>query len=153
MKFARRKPNPLRRSSNWLRKELRFAIYARDGFDCQCRLVFPLAFDGAGLSLDHIVPRALGGSDAPTNLMTCCLDCNGRRQHRQLSATEEARLLALAQRPLNRELGKHYALLYRVCRNTGCVHPLTGRVIPKVLYMPYGDAQEDVSWAGDTAAE
>ena len=155
MRFARRKPNPLRRSStSWIRKTTRFSIYARDGFDCvRCNGVFPLAYDGAGLSLDHIVPRALGGPDAPSNLVTSCLDCNGRRQHARLRATEEARLLELATRPLLRELGRHYAALYLACRDRELVHPLTGRLVPKRLFVPYAEDQEDVSWEPDVAAE
>jgi hypothetical protein len=139
---GRRKPDPERRSStSWIRKSTRFAIYARDGFDClMCYRVFPLAYDGAGLTLDHIVPRFIGGSDAPQNLVTACHRCNSERQHLELPARQRARLQALAVRPLNRELGRHYALLYRACRDQDVAHPLTGRKI--VLPSRYDDMQE-----------
>jgi hypothetical protein len=29
--------------------------------------------------VDHIIPRALGGSDDPANLALSCLGCNGRK--------------------------------------------------------------------------
>lgn len=54
-------------------KRLRFEIFRRDGFKCRyCGLV-------AGeteLTIDHVVPRTLGGSDDPSNLVTACKDCN-----------------------------------------------------------------------------
>lgn len=54
-------------------KRLRFEIFRRDGFKCRyCGLL-------AGeteLTIDHVVPRTLGGSDDPTNLVTACKDCN-----------------------------------------------------------------------------
>ena len=144
MKFARRRPSPFRRSStSWIRKSTRFAIYARDGFDCVfCHLVFPLGYDGAGLTLDHIVPRDKGGSDAPENLATACHDCNSRRQHRELSRQELADVRAAIDYPLNRELGLHYARLYTTCRNLELPHPLTSRVPPKVLFHPYAQSEE-----------
>lgn len=51
----------------------RGAIYARDGFAClHC---------GArdNLTLDHIHPWSLGGSDEPGNLQTLCRPCNSRK--------------------------------------------------------------------------
>jgi hypothetical protein len=55
----------------------RFEIFKRDGFICQ--------YCGRGtpdvvLELDHVVPRAEGGSDDDHNLVTACWDCNrGKR--------------------------------------------------------------------------
>lgn len=148
MKFARRKPSPTRRSStSWIRKTTRFAIYHRDGFDCLlCHGVFPLAYDGVGLSLDHIVTRAAGGSDAATNLVTACHSCNSNRKHARLPPARELELLTRAAMPLHRELGAHYARLYLACRDQGLVHPFTLRQIPKVLYKPYEENQESASW-------
>lgn len=52
---------------------VRQAIYARDGYCCcWCRAT-------EKLTLDHIIPWSLGGSDAAENLRTMCLDCNVRR--------------------------------------------------------------------------
>jgi hypothetical protein len=52
-------------------------IFLRDDFRCRY-----CDFDGREflawmqLSLDHIIPRNAGGSDAPENLATCCRSCN-----------------------------------------------------------------------------
>jgi hypothetical protein len=53
---------------------LRFEILKRDGFRCR--------YCGAGakdalLQVDHVKPKAKGGTDAPENLTTACVDCNG----------------------------------------------------------------------------
>lgn len=55
-------------------KRLRFQIFRRDNFACRyCGLT---AQDGAVLEVDHIKPRADGGPDHPTNLVTACEGCN-----------------------------------------------------------------------------
>lgn len=47
-------------------------ILARDGFRCHwC--------GGRATTADHVVPRALGGSDKPENLVAACTSCNCRR--------------------------------------------------------------------------
>lgn len=56
-------------------KRTRFEVLRRDEFRCQyCGLA---ATDtGEGLTIDHVVPVALGGSDGPENLVAACRDCN-----------------------------------------------------------------------------
>lgn len=54
-------------------KRLRFEILRRDNH--QCRYCGATAPD-ATLTIDHVVPAALGGGDDPTNLVTACRDCN-----------------------------------------------------------------------------
>ena len=52
---------------------VRREVYAADGYRCvKC---------GAGqdLSIDHRIPRALGGSDDRENLQTMCRPCNRRK--------------------------------------------------------------------------
>lgn len=62
---------------NWIRPEKRLAIYLRDGLAC--------CYCGAGveeeakLTLDHLRPHKSGGSNEPTNLVTCCHRCNSSR--------------------------------------------------------------------------
>lgn len=52
----------------------RFEILRRDGHTCRyCGAQAP----DVPLTVDHVIPRALGGSDDPTNLVTACRDCNG----------------------------------------------------------------------------
>lgn len=55
-------------------KRLRFEILRRDDHTCQyCGAKAP----DVKLTVDHVVPTALGGDDKPTNLLAACADCNG----------------------------------------------------------------------------
>lgn len=94
--WARRKG----RASSWISRTLRFAIYARDDFDCVlCRGLFPLEYTGVGLTLDHVKPRSKGGSNHPSNLVTACLRCNSRRKTRGYG-----RVRARVRRQLNKRI-------------------------------------------------
>jgi hypothetical protein len=54
-------------------QRLRFEILRRDGFACQyCGATAP----AATLVVDHVVPVALGGTDAANNLISACEPCN-----------------------------------------------------------------------------
>lgn len=65
---------------NWIRQEKRLAIYLRDGLACAyCGVSVE---EGAQLTLDHIKPHSLGGTNKETNLVTCCLKCNSSRGNR-----------------------------------------------------------------------
>lgn len=60
------KPAPISR-------RIRFEILRRDGHTCRyCGAQAP----DVPLTVDHVIPRALGGSDDTTNLVTACRDCN-----------------------------------------------------------------------------
>lgn len=54
-------------------RRLRFEILRRDNH--QCRYCGSTAPD-VKLTVDHVVPVALGGSDEPSNLVSACADCN-----------------------------------------------------------------------------
>lgn len=52
-------------------KRTRFEVLRRDNYTCRyCR-----SAENA-LTVDHVTPVALGGSDAPDNLVAACKDCN-----------------------------------------------------------------------------
>ena len=51
---------------------------------------------GDATEIDHVVPRALGGDDATTNLVGSCRGCNASRKHRELSGPTLRRLRVLA---------------------------------------------------------
>jgi len=58
--------------SDW--EKIRRAVIERDGHLCQNCL-------GAGIftsgnQVDHIIPKYLGGNDAPTNLQLLCVPCH-----------------------------------------------------------------------------
>lgn len=54
-------------------KRLRFELFRRDNFQCRYCGKKPPETE---LRPDHVVPRALGGRDEPSNLVTACVDCN-----------------------------------------------------------------------------
>lgn len=55
-------------------KRLRFEIFRRDNHACRyCGRTAP----EVKLTIDHVVPETLGGTDDPGNLVTACNDCNG----------------------------------------------------------------------------
>lgn len=104
----------------WCRMSTRMAIYARDGFACvYCEAGVEDAH-GRGLTLDHVQPCELGGTNDPSNLVTCCFSCNSAKQDLTLRAfvskvesfghTGVARRVRNAQRrKLNRPLGRKLA--------------------------------------------
>jgi hypothetical protein len=103
--------------SKWIRPAKRLAIYARDGLACAyCGAGVE---DGATLTLDHVTPCELGGSNDEGNLVTCCLGCNSAKRALPLSdwlvvlrdrgvATDEVpgRIRAMVARPLDLALGR-----------------------------------------------
>lgn len=54
-------------------KRLRYEVLRRDGHTCKyCGQSAP----DVKLTVDHVMPSALGGSDDPSNLVAACVDCN-----------------------------------------------------------------------------
>lgn len=52
-------------------KRTRFEVLRRDNYTCRyCRS------EENALTVDHVTPVALGGTDAPDNLVAACRDCN-----------------------------------------------------------------------------
>lgn len=69
----------------WIRNTTRAAIYLRDAHCC----VYCGAKGwsvGVGLVLDHVVPTTKGGTNAPTNLVTCCKSCNDSKGRRDVES-------------------------------------------------------------------
>ena len=68
---------------NWIAKSTRLAIYLRDGMACcYCGATVE---GGAKLTLDHQQCYSKGGTNAPSNLVTCCGRCNSSRGTRDVS--------------------------------------------------------------------
>lgn len=56
-----------------LSKRLRYEILRRDNHTCHyCGGTSPTV----ALTVDHVIPRALGGTNDPSNLVAACRDCN-----------------------------------------------------------------------------
>lgn len=78
-----------RNGSRWIRPEKRRAIYARDDYRCvYCNKGIEHEII---LTLDHIIPSELGGSNNHWNLVTSCLTCNSMK--RDLSLTQFLKFL------------------------------------------------------------
>jgi ATP-dependent DNA helicase RecQ len=73
--------------SNWTR--IREAVLARDGH--RCRNCGGLGH-GADLDVHHLIPRAAGGSDDPSNLITLCDGCHAAR-HPNLQVALSRRMI------------------------------------------------------------
>lgn len=59
----------------YVSRSLRARIFARDGYSC--------VYCGAteDLTIDHLVSRALGGTNQLDNLQTLCRTCNEAKGH------------------------------------------------------------------------
>jgi ATP-dependent DNA helicase RecQ len=77
----------VREDDNWA--ATRQIVLARDAFHCQeCSD----QFDRNELDVHHLVPRAVGGTDDPSNLITLCDGCHARR-HPNLQVSLSRRMI------------------------------------------------------------
>lgn len=64
----------------YVKLSVRLAIWSRDNYHCRyCgREVFTNAVESAPdkATLDHVIPRAAGGTNSQANLVTSCYACN-----------------------------------------------------------------------------
>lgn len=68
-------------------KRTRYEVLRRDNHACRyCGQMAP----DVKLTVDHVMPTALGGSDAPDNLVAACRDCNAGKS----STSPDAHLVA-----------------------------------------------------------
>ena len=107
-----------------IRTAKRLRIYKRDGQRCVwCVRAVRITGDQAPdmATLDHVLPRAEGGSNHHGNLVTCCHTCNSVRQNRRAEAF--ALLLARATQDADSGRGLVFhqvvTILSRVCRAMG----------------------------------
>lgn len=65
-------------------QRLRFEIFRRDNHACRyCGATAP----NAKLTVDHVIPRTLGGTDDPSNLVAACSGCNAGKSSTQPEST------------------------------------------------------------------
>lgn len=78
------KPNPKKKPSNKRKKgeqkSKREILYEASPFCKYCNK--PLAFNS--FTLDHVVPKSKGGTNALSNLVVSCYDCNNLKGSRDL---------------------------------------------------------------------
>jgi 5-methylcytosine-specific restriction endonuclease McrA len=91
--------------SNWIDQVIRLAIYMRDDFKCvYCRRSLMRTVCPFDLTLDHLVPRALGGDHSVKNLATACRSCNSRKGARSWlkwgTKAQKARIIKSRRRKL-----------------------------------------------------
>jgi 5-methylcytosine-specific restriction endonuclease McrA len=92
--------------SKWIRKERRIAIYMRDEYTCAyCARDLQNA-PPQEVTLDHIIPWSLGGTNESHNLVTACKRDNSARGNAPLSPATLRRITAQARKPLNMPLAR-----------------------------------------------
>lgn len=82
---AKRAKSPSQPTGQWIRSEKRLAINMRDGMRCVYCLADLHGADPRDITLDHIVAKVDGGSNAESNLVTACRSCNSARQNTSLA--------------------------------------------------------------------
>lgn len=68
-----------------LLKAVRFSrknVLQRDAYQCQ---YCGHKFDKSSLTMDHVIPKSKGGTNAWSNVVTCCKSCNERKGDKLLS--------------------------------------------------------------------
>lgn len=112
-------------TKQWIRTTTRDRIYRRDGYRCVwCLTPVYVKQDQTSdmATLDHVVPRSVGGSNLASNLITCCSCCNSFRKDRD----PERFALFIARQDTADTAGTWdfaLAILARVCRAMGTKLP------------------------------
>jgi len=81
------------------------AVFQRDGYACQ----YCGRRDGT-LTLDHVMPRSMGGQSTWTNIISACKECNNRKGNRTLREAG----MALVSRPREPKLIPYLRITKRV---------------------------------------
>jgi len=105
----------------WISLRTRLAIYSRDDWRCLACGRKVTWRKGRGkwtdhrptaASLDHVTPRCVGGSNAPSNLITLCVGCNSARADVPIGAWRPELLDTVAiavSTPIDRAMGRALA--------------------------------------------
>jgi len=96
-----------RPKGQWIRTDLRLAIYLRDEFHCvYCGKNLHGINDPQELTLDHVKPWSLGGKNTPSNLVTACRHCNCSRGAKKLTEYADAHTKKAIKRQTARSINK-----------------------------------------------
>ena len=60
----------------------RRSVFARDDYQCQY-----CGISGRDLTIDHVIPKRMGGPASWENLVTCCRKCNAKKGDKVLHQT------------------------------------------------------------------
>ena len=89
-------------------ESLRDRLLAQAGYRCgYCRRSQRVM--GIRLILDHLTPRARGGTDEEANLWPCCQPCNGFKQARTQARDPRSGELVPLFDPRRQRWGEHFA--------------------------------------------
>jgi 5-methylcytosine-specific restriction endonuclease McrA len=112
------KRNEKRPQGQWIRTDLRLAIYLRDEFHCvYCGKDLHGCTDPQELTLDHVAPWSKGGSNLPTNIITACRSCNCSRGARRLSSYADPSTVKAVKRQTKREIKKYRKIAKQILKN------------------------------------
>lgn len=106
----KRANSPHQPTGQWIRPDARLAIYLRDHMTCLVCTADLHDADPRDITLDHVVPKADGGTNKPENLYTCCRACNCSRQDKPLSRFAGPEAVKHIRRNLKRSMAKYRKL-------------------------------------------
>jgi 5-methylcytosine-specific restriction endonuclease McrA len=107
LKRARSPHQPVGR---WIRVEKRLAINLRDRFTCLVCAKDLHDTDPRDVTLDHVTPKADGGSNHESNLFTACRSCNCSRQDKPLTRFASPEAVKHIRRNVKRSLKPYLSL-------------------------------------------
>lgn len=85
--------NPHQPVGRWIAPVRRLAIYLRDGYACLLCGKDLTSCAPRDITLDHHVPRCMGGSNESSNLYTACRDCNQKHKHEKRTWKQRRRIM------------------------------------------------------------
>jgi len=107
---AAQRKGTARPHGQWIRSNVRLAIYLRDEFRCvYCGRDLHGAAP-AEITLDHVHPWSKGGENDASNLITACRSCNCSRGARTVASYADAHTRAAVKRQTARSMKKFRAL-------------------------------------------
>lgn len=108
-----------RPTGQWIRSDLRLAIYLRDEFRCAYCGKDLHGADPFELTLDHIHAWSAGGENEPTNLVTACRSCNCARGAKKLADYADAHTRKAVRRQTARKIQKYRLLAKQILSGEG----------------------------------
>lgn len=81
-KSGHKKPKQIKRGLRWGLRNQAHTIFGPQCFYCQA---------ASGNTLDHLIPKSLGGKDELSNVVPCCEPCNTKKGNRLPTTNEMAR--------------------------------------------------------------